>query len=77
MPSKKENILKFNQYMKSDEMKYIIYSEFESLIKKKDECANNLEKSSRTKLDEHIPCGYSVSTTWAFDDKEYKHSLYR
>ena len=31
MPSEKENILEFNQYMKSDEMSYIIYVDIESL----------------------------------------------
>ena len=41
MPSEKENILEFNQYMKSDEMSYIIYVGIESLIKGIDHCANN------------------------------------
>ena len=30
----KNNILEFNQYMKSDKMPYIIYADIESLIKK-------------------------------------------
>ena len=34
MPSEKDNILKFNQYMKSDKMLYIIYADIERLIKK-------------------------------------------
>ena len=38
-------------------MGYIIYADITSLIKKIDGCANNPEKSSTTKLDEHIPCG--------------------
>ena len=45
MPSKKNYILQFNQYMKSDKMPYIIYADLESLIEKIDRCANNLEKS--------------------------------
>ena len=36
--------------MKSDKMSYIIFANIKSLIKKIDECANNPEKSSRTKL---------------------------
>ena len=32
MPSEKDNILEFNQYMKSDKMPYIIYVDIESLI---------------------------------------------
>ena len=43
-------------------MPYIIYSDTESLIKRIDGCANNPEKSSTTKIEEHIPCGYSMST---------------
>ena len=56
MPSEKDNILKFNQSMKSDKMPYIIYADLESLIKRIDACANNPEKSSTTKVSEHIPC---------------------
>ena len=36
-------------------MPYIIYADIESLIKKTDGCANNPEKSSTTKITEHIP----------------------
>ena len=36
----KSTILEFNQYMKSDKMPYIIYADIESLIKRKDGCAN-------------------------------------
>ena len=49
-------ILQFNQYIKSDKLLYIIYADLESLIKNIDECANNSEKSSTTKIVEHIPC---------------------
>ena len=49
MPSEKNSLLEFNQYMKSDKMPYIIYVDMESLIKKIDGCANNSEKSSTSK----------------------------
>ena len=75
MLSEKDNILEFNQHMKSDKMPYILYTDIEFLIKKVDGCANNSEKSS--KIGEHIPCGYSMSTIWAFDHTENKHTLYR
>ena len=32
MPSEKDKILQFNQYLKSDKMSYIIYTDIESLI---------------------------------------------
>ena len=77
MLSKKNNILQFNQYMKSEKMSYIIYTNLESLIKKIDGCENSPEKSSTTKMSKHIPCRYSMSAIWAFDNIENKHSLYR
>ena len=76
-PSSKNNILEFNQYIKSYKKSYIIYADIESLIGKIDGCANNPENSSTTKIREHIPCGYSMSTIWAFDNIENKHTLYR
>ena len=57
-------------------MLYIIYTDLESLIKKIDGCANNLEKSSTTKIGQYIPCGYSMSTIWAFWHIENRHTLY-
>ena len=74
MPSEKDNIVEFNQYMKSDKMPYIIYADIESLIKKIDGCENNPENSSTAKIGEHISCGYSMSTIWTFDNIENKHA---
>ena len=42
-----------------------------------DGCANNPEKSSTTKIGEHVPCGYSMPTIWAFDHIENKNTSYR
>ena len=62
--------------MISDKMPCIIYVDTESSIKKLDGCANIPENSSTTKIGEHIPCGYSMSTIWAFDHIWNKHTLY-
>ena len=77
MPFQKDNIFQFNHYMKSDKMSYIIYASLESLIKKIDECVSKPKKSSTTKIGEHVPCEYSMSTIWVFDTIGNKHSLYR
>ena len=77
MPPEKYNILEFNQYMKSHKMPCIVYANIESLIKKKDECVNNLENSSAAKIGEHVPFEYSKTKIWAFDHIENKHTLYR
>ena len=50
MPSEKDNILVFNQNMKSDKMPYIIYADMESLIKKMDGFTNNPGNPSTTKI---------------------------
>ena len=64
MSSKKDNILEFNQYMKSDKMPYFIYTDMESLIKKIDGCINNSETSSTIKIGEHFPCRHSMPIIW-------------
>ena len=58
-------------------MPYIIYADIESFIKEIDGCVDNLENSSTTNIDDHIPCRYSRSTMWIFDNIENKHTLYR
>ena len=75
MPSEEDNILELNQYMKSDKMPCIIYADIDSLIKKIDECVTNPESSSTAEIGEHIPCGHSMSTIWAFDHIENKHLI--
>ena len=51
MPSGKDNILEFSQYMKSNKMPYIIYADIEPLVKKIDGCANNQENCSTTNFE--------------------------
>ena len=59
--------------MKSDKIPYIFYANIQSLLKKVDVCANNSENSATTKIGEHIPSRYSISTIWGFDLIEDKH----
>ena len=35
------------------------------------------KKFFNKKIGEHIACGYTMSTIWAFDIKEKRHTLYR
>ena len=70
MPSEKNNVSEFNQYMKSEKIPYIIYADIESLIKIIGGCANDPENSSTTKTGEDIPCGYSMSTIKTFINTE-------
>ena len=76
VPSEKDDILEFKQYIKSEKMTYIIYADIESLIRKIDGCANNPENSSTTKIGEHIHCRYSMPAISGFHHIEDKHTLY-
>ena len=76
MPSEKDRISEFNQFMKLDKLSCIICADIEALIRRIDGCANNPENSSTTKIGEHIPCGYPMSIIWAFEDLKNKHTLY-
>ena len=42
--------------MKSDKAPCIIHADLKSLMKKIDKCKNNVDKSSATKIGEHVPC---------------------
>ena len=49
MPSEDIKILEFNQYRKFGKTASVIYADFESLIKRKDGCKNNLENHLQQK----------------------------
>ena len=55
-------ILEFNQNQKFDKATFIIYGDLECLIEKIDGCKNKPENSSRSKVGEHVPSGFSMST---------------
>ena len=68
--------MEFNQCHKSDKTPSIVYADLKNLIKKSNlENKDNLEKSSATKVGEHIPYGYSMSVIWTFDDIENNHDV--
>ena len=77
MRTQRNNIIKFNQYMRSDKTPCIIYADLKSLIKKLRNCKNVPEKSLTTRTGEHIPCEYSTSTICVFGIIKNKHNLYR
>ena len=76
MPSP-NNIIKYNQGDKSLKLPFIIYADLECLLKKIDPCQNNPDLSSTTKINQHIPSGYSIYTNCLFDKSNNKLSYYR
>ena len=77
MPTKNNNIIKYNQGEKSLELPFIIYADLECLLEKIDSCYNNPEESSATKINRHTPSGYSIFTHCSFDKSKNKLSYYR
>ena len=76
MPSEKNKISKFNQFMKSDKMPYVIYDDLVSLIKKLDVCANNLEKSSTTKIGGYnFLWIFSINNLWVWSHKRQTYFI--
>ena len=55
MPTKDNNILKYNQGEKSLKLPFIIYADLEYLLEKINTCYNNPESSSTTKINKHTP----------------------
>ena len=77
MPSPNNNIIKYNQAEKSLELPFIIYAYLECLLKTIDTYYNNPELSSTTKINQHVPSGYSIYTNCSSDKANNKLSYYR
>ena len=70
-------ISEFNQYHKYDKAPFIIYADLESLIEKINGCKNTPEKSSTTRVGEHILSDFSMPTITSFKSIEKNHDVYR
>ena len=77
MPSPNDNLIKYSQGEKSLKLPFVIYAELECILKEIDTCQNNLDLSSTTKINQHIPSGYSIYTSCSFDKYNNKLSYYR
>ena len=77
MLTKDNNIIKYNQGVKSIKMPFTIYADLECLLEKMSMCQNNPNKSSTTKINKHTPSGYSVFTYCPFDESKNKLNCYR
>ena len=77
MPSENTKILEFNQYQKLGKAPFVTYADLQCLIEKRGECKNNPENSSTTRVNEHIPLSFSISTISSFRSIENKHDVYR
>ena len=77
MPTKDNNIIKYNHGEKSVKVPFIIYADLECLLEKMSTCMNNPNESSTTKINKHTPSGYSTFTSCSFDESKNKLNYYR
>ena len=77
MPTKDNNIIKYNHGEKSMKVRFIIYADLECLLEKMSTCINNPNESSTTKINKHTPSGYSIFTSCSFDESKNKLNYYR
>ena len=62
MPTKDNNIIKYNQGEKSIKLPFVVYADLECLLEKMSTCQNNPKESSTTEINKHTPSGYSLFT---------------
>ena len=72
MPTKDNNIIKYNQGEKSIKLPFAVYADLECLLEKMSTCQNNPNESSATEINKHIQSGYSIFTHCSFDQTKNK-----
>ena len=77
MPEEGKNISKYSPGHKSLKAPFIIYVDFERLLKKEQPHQNNGENSYTEKKAKHKPSGYSLSLICSFDETKNRRKFYR
>ena len=77
MPTKNNNIIKYNHGEKSMKLPFVIYADLECLLEKMSTCINDPNESSTTEINKHAPSGYSIFTHCSFDESKNKLNYYR
>ena len=78
MPDKDNNILKFNNFHKQQQVPFVIYADFEAITEKISGCKPNDDKSYTEAYQKHTDCGYGYKVVCCYDDKYTKQTqIYR
>ena len=72
MPTKDDNILKFNNAHKQIPVPFVIYADFEAITEKIHGCQPNDDKSYTEAYQRHTDCGYGYKVVCCYDDKYTK-----
>ena len=78
MPTKDDNILKFNNFHKQQPVPFVIYADFEAITEKIQGCQQNNYSSYTEAYQKHTDCGYGYKVVCCYDDKYTKPiNIYR
>ena len=72
MPTKENNMLKFNNFHKQLPVPFVIYADFEAITEKVHGCQPNNNKSYTEAYQKHTDCGYGYKVVCCYDDKYTK-----
>ena len=72
MPTKDNNILKFNNFHKQQPVPFVIYADFEAITEKIHGCQQEGNKSYTEPYQRHKDCGYGYKVVCCYDDKYTK-----
>ena len=72
MPTKDDNILKFNNFHKQLPVPFVICADFEAITEKIHGCQPNNDKSFTEAYQKHTDCGYGYKVVCCYDDKYTK-----
>ena len=72
MPTKDDNILKFNNFHKQLPVPFVIYADFEAITEKIHGCQPHDDKSYTEAYQKHTDCGYGYKVVCCYDDKYTK-----
>ena len=72
MPTKDNNILKFENYYKQQKIPFVIYADFESILEKIQGCKPYDEKSYTQAYQRHTDCSYGYKVVCSYDDNYSK-----
>lgn len=77
MPSEEEKWLKFSDISKQLRVSFVVYADFESILKRQYGCQPDPSKSSTIKLAKHVPSGFTYKVVGLSPETKENHMTYR
>ena len=77
MPEEDTKYLSSTSGKNSLRVPIVLCADFECLLFKMDLCEKNPNMSYTEKRNQHVPCGYSATTSYSYDESLNKRSYYR